>query len=179
VRQQQQQQQQHGQVVDQQELMEWEQEEVVKKPEVFLPELIHMAAYGYKTLGMPHVCANSKDVTAAQIHAFRDQHYVTSKMAVSGAGISHSALHDLASTHFGSMPMASAPPPTEQAVYVGGSRLYPMDKSPDNNALGIGLTQVSMLIASSRPCARSLISVPVSSFQLVDFAPRSLFAFAF
>lgn len=66
----------------QREVMEWEQQEVVEKPEVFLPELLHLAAYGYKTLGMPHVCANSKEVTSAQVHDFHDKVPFACKLVV-------------------------------------------------------------------------------------------------
>lgn len=108
--------------------------------------------YGYKTLGMPHVCCNSSGRTAEEISAFRQRHYVPSKMAISGAGVDHDILVKLAKKHFGhlgpvdesSLSVKLPPTPTEAAEYTGGSRFYPMERSPNNNALGIPLTQIGL-----------------------------------
>lgn len=111
-----------------------------------------MRRYGYQTLGMPHVCCNSTGRTAEEITAFRERHYVPSKMAISGAGVDHDVLVGLAEKYFGHLgPSAETssgivlpPTPTGAAEYTGGLRFFPMDRSPSNNALGVDLTQIGL-----------------------------------
>lgn len=94
------------------ETAEYEVGEIWSKPELILPELVHMAAYKDNTLGNPLLCpkerlgAINKDV----IQAYRDTFYRPERMVVAFAGVPHAEAVKLTEQHFGDMKAATEEP---------------------------------------------------------------------
>lgn len=134
-------------IAEQRQMVAWELESITDRAEVFLPELLHRAAYGSGTLGNAHICNQelADEMSSARICEFRDQYYVAPRMVIAGAGMKHDVLLELSEKYFGGVSSGSATPIVDEpAEYLGGCRLYPMEVSPSNNAQGIPLTQLGL-----------------------------------
>ena len=105
------------------ETAEYEVKEIWSKPELILPELVHMAAYKDNTLGNPLLCPKerlgviNKDV----IQAYRDTFYRPERMVVAFAGVPHAEAVRLTEQYFGDMKASEVPvlPRTGSETSVG------------------------------------------------------------
>lgn len=84
-------------------LVGYELDELVNKPDIFISELLHRAAYGAGGLGNAHLCQkdHAERMTPAILHAFRNKMYTGERMVVAGSGMEHGQLLELAERHFG------------------------------------------------------------------------------
>ena len=82
--------------------------EIWSKPELILPELVHMAAYKDNTLGNPLLCPKERltEINKGTIEAYRDLFYQPERMVVAFAGVQHDEAVRLAEQYFGDMPKA-------------------------------------------------------------------------
>lgn len=89
---------------------EYEITEIWKKPELILPELVHLAAFKDNTLGNPLLCPMERipDINASVIRAYRDAFYRPERTVVAFAGVPHDEAVSLATQYFGDM-AASGP----------------------------------------------------------------------
>ncbi|BEI82118.1 hypothetical protein CcaverHIS002_0212780 [Cutaneotrichosporon cavernicola] len=87
----------------------YEIREIWAKPELILPEIMHTVAFKDNTLGMPLLCPESQlDVLGdAEIRGFMRDWYRPERIVVSGVGMQHEELVELADKHFGSVPASS------------------------------------------------------------------------
>lgn len=137
-------------IMEQRQMLAWEMESITDNPDAFLPELLHRAAYGSETLGRQLICSeeDARDMKSESIVQYRDAFFQSDRMTIAGAGMPHDLLVELADKYFGNVPVGDADDNltliTRPARYLGGSRLYPMDKSPTNNAQEIPLTQIGL-----------------------------------
>lgn len=115
-------------------------------PQILVGEGLQMAGYGrlengvLQQLGRPHFCTSEAlpNLTARSVHAFREQHLLNRPegIVVSGSGIAHDALVELAEANFGHI---SADPTNGNAsdnrtipsVYTGGE--YRLETPPNPN----------------------------------------------
>ncbi|KAB5558622.1 peptidase M16 inactive domain-containing protein [Coniochaeta sp. 2T2.1] len=92
-------------IAQQLETARYEVKEIWSKPELILPELVHMAAFKDNTLGNPLLCPEdrldviNKDV----IGAYRDTFYRPERIIVAFAGVPHAEAVRLTEQHFGDM----------------------------------------------------------------------------
>jgi processing peptidase subunit alpha len=98
--------------IDQQlETARYEVKEIWSKPELILPELVHMAAFKDNTLGNPLLCPEDrlsvidKDV----IGAYRDTFYRPERIVVAFAGVPHADAVRLTEQYFGDMKSPDLP----------------------------------------------------------------------
>ncbi|KAI0013966.1 peptidase M16 inactive domain-containing protein [Xylariaceae sp. FL0662B] len=84
---------------------EYEINEIWKKPELILPELVHMAAFKDNTLGNPLLCPREKipEINGSVVRAYRDIFYRPERTVVAFAGVPHSEAVQLATQFFGDM----------------------------------------------------------------------------
>ncbi|KAK6952824.1 hypothetical protein Daesc_005118 [Daldinia eschscholtzii] len=84
---------------------EYEINEIWKKPELILPELVHMAAFKGNTLGNPLLCPRERipEIDRSVIRTYRDTFYRPERTVVAFAGVPHSEAVQLASKFFGDM----------------------------------------------------------------------------
>lgn len=88
----------------QREAANWEIGEIWNKPEMILPELLHVIAYRGNTLGNPLLCPKeSLDVmTVDNLRHFMDKWFTPERIVIAGAGMPHEKLVELSERLFGS-----------------------------------------------------------------------------
>ena len=134
------------------------------QPQILMGEGLQMAGYGplpdtggiihemedgtgrnmtmtMQQLGRPHFCTPESlpNLTAQSVHAFRECHLINrpNGIVVSGSGISHEALVELAEANFGHIPASSASSKDDEkdrtipSVYTGGE--YRLERPPNPN----------------------------------------------
>ena len=85
--------------------------EIWSKPELILPELVHMAAYKDNTIGNPLLCPQERlsQINKSTIEAYRQAFYKPERMVVAFAGVQHEEAVKLAQQFFGDMPKSATP----------------------------------------------------------------------
>lgn len=83
----------------------YEIQEICSKPELIIPELLHMVAYKDNTLGNPLLCPREKlpGMNSALIHKYRDAFYRPERIVVAFAGVEHDEALRLTTQYFGDM----------------------------------------------------------------------------
>ncbi|VVT54583.1 uncharacterized protein SAPINGB_P004148 [Magnusiomyces paraingens] len=84
---------------------EYEVDEIWQKPELILPEIVHMTAYD-GTLGNPLLCPKERlsEITPASIEAYRTKFYHPDKIVASFVGVDTSTAVKLVEKYLGSIP---------------------------------------------------------------------------
>lgn len=79
--------------------------EIWSKPELILPELVHMAAYKDNTLGNPLLCPQERlgEIDKSVVEAYRKAFFRPERMVVAFAGVNHHEAIKLAEQYFGDM----------------------------------------------------------------------------
>ncbi|EON99131.1 putative mitochondrial-processing peptidase subunit alpha protein [Phaeoacremonium minimum UCRPA7] len=92
-------------ILQQLETAEYEIKEIWSKPELILPELVHMAAFKDNTLGNPLLCPQERlgAIDKNVITAYRDAFFRPERIVVAYAGIPHAEAVKLTEQHFGDM----------------------------------------------------------------------------
>eukprot|EP00571_Detonula_confervacea_P006250 CAMPEP_0172320174 /NCGR_PEP_ID=MMETSP1058-20130122/39859_1 /TAXON_ID=83371 /ORGANISM="Detonula confervacea, Strain CCMP 353" /LENGTH=582 /DNA_ID=CAMNT_0013035385 /DNA_START=67 /DNA_END=1815 /DNA_ORIENTATION=+ len=125
-------------------------------PQLSMGEGMQMAAYGpveggkvLQQLGRPHFCTAEAlpNLTAQSVHAFREQHLINKPegIVVSGSGISHDALVELAEANFGHIAASennNDASRTIPSIYTGGE--YRLQRQPDPNPAKEEFTHVAI-----------------------------------
>ncbi|KAJ4352083.1 Mitochondrial-processing peptidase subunit alpha [Didymosphaeria variabile] len=98
-------------VQQQLETADYEIGEIWSKPELILPELVHMAAYKDNTLGNPLLCPKERlpHINRAVVEAYRKEFYKPERLVVAFAGVEHKEAVRLAEKHFGDMQKGTGP----------------------------------------------------------------------
>ncbi|KAF7868874.1 uncharacterized protein EAF02_009610 [Botrytis sinoallii] len=88
---------------------EYEIGEIWSKPELILPEIVHLVAYKGNTLGNPLLCPKERlsEINSNTIQQYRDTFYRPERMVVAFAGVQHEEAVKLAEQHFGDMPKSA------------------------------------------------------------------------
>lgn len=83
----------------------YEIREIWSKPELILPELLHMAAFKDQTLGNPLLCPQDrlKYINKKVLTKYRDYFYRPDRVVVAFAGVDHNTAVRLARENFGDM----------------------------------------------------------------------------
>ena len=98
-------------VQQQVETASYEIQEIWSKPELIIPELLHMVAYKDNTLGNPLLCPREKlpDMNSALIRKYRDAFYRPERIVVAFAGVEHEEALRLTTQYFGDMQRNNEP----------------------------------------------------------------------
>jgi len=98
-------------VQEQLETASYEIGEIWSKPELILPELVHMAAYKDNTLGNPLLCPKERlsEINKSVIEAYRKAFYRPERMVVAFAGVHHDEAVKLTERYFGDMQSPELP----------------------------------------------------------------------
>lgn len=126
-------------------------------PQISLGEGLQLAGYGpleggevVQQLGRPHFCTEESlpNLTARSVHAFRERHLLHKPegIVVSGSGISHDALVELADANFGHIAPSDANDDdvsrTIPSIYTGGE--YRLQRPPNPNPAKEEFTHVAI-----------------------------------
>ncbi|KAL2753271.1 hypothetical protein ACRALDRAFT_1065399 [Sodiomyces alcalophilus JCM 7366] len=89
----------------------YEVSEIWSKPDLILPELVHMAAFKGNTLGNPLLCPEDRlgVIDGSTIRAYRDAFYRPERIVLAFAGVDHAQAVRLAEQHFGDMKASEKP----------------------------------------------------------------------
>lgn len=92
-------------VLRQLETADYEIGEIWGKPELILPELVHMAAYKDNTLGNPLLCPKERleHIDRRSVEAYRKAFFRPDRIVVAFAGVPHDEAIRLAEQYFGDM----------------------------------------------------------------------------
>jgi processing peptidase subunit alpha len=98
-------------VQQQLETADYEIGEIWSKPELILPELVHMAAYKDNTLGNPLLCPKERLplINRNVVEAYRKEFYKPERMVVAFAGVNHIEAVRLAEQYFGDIQRGVGP----------------------------------------------------------------------
>ncbi|KAI0016950.1 putative mitochondrial processing peptidase alpha subunit [Xylariomycetidae sp. FL0641] len=90
---------------------EYEITQIWQRPELILPELVHMAAFKDNTLGNPLLCPKERIpfIDKSVVHMYRDAFYRPERTVVAFAGVPHAEAVGLASEFFGNMKSSELP----------------------------------------------------------------------
>lgn len=90
-------------VAQQVETAEYEIREIWGKPDLIIPELVHMTAYKDNTLGNPLLCPAERlpNMSKGLIQKYRDTFYEPERMVVAFAGVKHEEAIRLTERYFG------------------------------------------------------------------------------
>lgn len=85
--------------------------EIWSKPELILPELVHMAAYKDNTLGNPLLCPKERldKIDKSVIEAYRKAFFKPERIVVAFAGVEHKEAVRLTEQYFGDMKSEATP----------------------------------------------------------------------
>lgn len=83
----------------------YEIQEIWSKPDLIIPELMHMAAYKDNTLGHPLLCPKERlpMITRGLIEKYRRQFYLPERIVVAFAGVEHDAAVRMTENFFADM----------------------------------------------------------------------------
>lgn len=125
---------------------EYEVKEIWSKPDLILPELVHLAAYKDNTLGNPLLCPQERlgAIDKNVIQTYRDAFYRPERMVVAFAGIPHTEAVKLTEQYFGDMKGPARP-----AMARTGSESSINTLASESTAGGGGDSQASSSASSS------------------------------
>lgn len=106
--------------------IEFETSEMVHKPDVVLPELLHKIAYPNNTLGLPLYCPTERlgDISKEEILNYHKNFYQPQNIVISMIGVEHEHAIKLAEQNFGHL-MEGTKPTVSQPKYKGGEIQIP------------------------------------------------------
>ena len=124
-------------------------------PQILMGEGLQIAGYGplegaklLQQLGRPHFCTAEalQNLTAESVHSFRERHLLNKPggIVVSGSGIAHDALVELAEANFGHIPatVSTNNDHTVPSIYTGGE--YRLQRPPNPNPAKEEFTHVAI-----------------------------------
>jgi mitochondrial-processing peptidase subunit alpha len=150
---------------------EYEITEIWKKPELILPELVHMAAFKDNTLGNPLLCPAERipEINKSVIEAYRSAFYRPERTVVAFAGLPHSEAVQLATQYFGDMQG------TEHATLSRSGSETSLDSnltdgasSTSSASTSSAASQQSPSILSKIPLFKNLSTSATSNASVVD-----------
>ncbi|KAI9750703.1 MAG: hypothetical protein M4579_006351 [Chaenotheca gracillima] len=149
-------------VQQQLETADYEIGEIWSKPELILPELVHMAAYKDNTLGHPLLCPRERlaEIDKRTIETYRSTFFSPERLVVAFAGVDHAKAVELTTQYFGDMSRSSGMNPPE--VDAGYAKADPVTYSTDgssSNASSVSSTPPSSS-SSSASSSNILSNIP-------------------
>lgn len=158
-------------VAQQLETADYEIGEIWSKPELILPELVHIAAYNGNTLGNPLLCPKERlgDINKQVVEGYRKVFYQPERMVVAFAGVKHDEAVKLSEQLFGDMkstarPTTTIPQQTQQTSPSTSSSTRSTYTPP----------QEPSRLLSKIPFFKNLSTSAAQSASVSDFTPSSL-----
>lgn len=155
------------------ETADYEIGEIWGKPELILPELVHMAAYKDNTLGNPLLCPKDRldQIDSRTIEAYRKAFFKPERTVVAFAGVNHQEAVRLTEQYFGDMkdPAASIARPSTSSEAQQVQPPYPTSQLPPQKDSGL----MSRLFSKNLSTSASQ-SATVSPLDPSDIIPHPL-----
>ena len=157
------------------ETAEYEIGEIWGKPDLILPELVHMAAYKDNTLGNPLLCPKERlgSIDRRTVEAYRKAFFKPERIVIAFAGVDHAHAVKLSEQYFGDMKdpsitttttTTSAPADTQQAQQIQPP--YPTSGTPPQNDSRL-LSKIPFLKNLSTSATRSATVSPLDPSRII------------
>ena len=138
------------------ETAEYEIREITSKPELILPELVHLAAYKDNTLGNPLLCPPERlaYIDRNTIQRYRKTFIQPDRIVIAFAGVGHQEALRLADKHFGDM--------RQEAPTMSGTGLHTsfLDSKDTSDSSSPSNASISSSSTSSSQSSRLLSKIP-------------------
>ncbi|KAF2398747.1 hypothetical protein EJ06DRAFT_531839 [Trichodelitschia bisporula] len=151
---------------------EYEIGEIWSKPDLILPEIVHMAAYRENTLGNPLLCPQERleHINREVVDVYRKTFFRPERMVVAFAGVEHNEAVRLTNMFFGDMRRGEGPAITGQDIPADATesststRLHPSTAPQQSSRL---LDKIPFIknISTSAPHSASLQTSPFPSLE--------------
>ncbi|KAG9242768.1 peptidase M16 inactive domain-containing protein [Calycina marina] len=149
--------------------------EIWAKPELILPELVHMAAFKNNTLGNPLLCPKERlgEINKSTVEAYRKTFYRPERMVLAFAGVEHQEAVRLAEQYFGDMEK-STPTVSRSGseTSIDSASIYSSSSSTSSPSPSPSPLQQPSRLLSNIPFLKNL-STSASSNAIVE--PSTLF----
>ncbi|KAJ9618932.1 Mitochondrial-processing peptidase subunit alpha [Taxawa tesnikishii (nom. ined.)] len=148
------------------ETADYEIGEIWSKPELILPELVHMAAYKDNTLGNPLLCPKERleVIDRRTVEAYRKAFFRPERMVVAFAGVEHVEAVKLAEQYFGDMQgITTSASATEQQTL---QPPYPQSSTPSQDQSRL-MSKIPFFKNLSTSAPRSATVSPLDSSQII------------
>ncbi|KAI0115840.1 peptidase M16 inactive domain-containing protein [Nemania sp. FL0031] len=170
----------HEEVAQELATAQYEITEIWKKPELIIPELVHMAAFKDNTLGNPLLCPMERipQIYKSDIKTYRDTFYRPERTVVAFAGVPHAEAVQLATEFFGDMKATGQPllsrsgseTSIASASSTGAESSASSASSSSSSASSTNSSQQSSSIFSKLPLFKSLSTSASKSAAVVSSA---------
>lgn len=158
-------------VSQQLETADYEIGEIWSKPELILPELVHIAAYNGNTLGNPLLCPKERlgEINKEVVEAYRKVFYQPERIVVAFAGVNHNEAVKLSEQLFGDMKSTSQPSTT-----ISQSTQSTQPSSPSTSRSSYTPPQEPSRLFSKIPFFKNLSTSASQAASVSDITPSSL-----
>ena len=158
------------------ETAQYEVKEIWSKPELILPELVHMAAFKDNTLGNPLLCPEERlsVINRDVIQEYRNAFFRPERIVVAFAGVPHAEAVRLAEKHFGDMKAPATPELSRTGSETSLDSLS--SESSDASSVSSASSQESSGILSKLPFFKnkSAANAPVQAAPIVPISQEDL-----
>ena len=159
----------------------YEIQEIWSKPDLILPELVHMAAYKDNTLGNPLLCPRERlpDITQGLLHRYRETFYKPERIVVAFVGVNHNEAVRLTEKYFGDMKRDDSPYLSQNGSQTTTSSSVSSDQSSStpsssSQSLPSPLPSTSSKILSKIPLFKNLSTSAASRATVSPIDPSVL-----
>ncbi|TGJ87421.1 hypothetical protein E0Z10_g1352 [Xylaria hypoxylon] len=137
---------------------EYEITEIWRKPELIIPELVHMAAFKDNTLGNPLLCPMERilQIDKSVVETYRDTFYRPERTVVAFAGVPHAEAVRLATEFFGDMKSTGKPLLSRSGSETSIDSLAETESSTSSSASSTNSNQQSSGFLSKLPLFKNL-----------------------
>ncbi|KAI1421425.1 peptidase M16 inactive domain-containing protein [Xylaria sp. FL1777] len=153
---------------------EYEITEIWRKPELIMPELVHMAAFRANTLGNPLLCPQERipQIDRSAIKTYRDTFYRPERTVVAFAGVPHTEAVRLATEFFGDMKSTGPPLLSRSGSETSVNSLSSAESSssPPSSPSSTKSTQQSSSFLSKLPLFKNISTSASANAAVVDSA---------
>ena len=180
-------------VQQQKETAEYEIGEISSKPELILPEHVHMAAFKDNTLGNPLLCPQERlaFIDRNTVQKYRNTFFHPERMVVAFAGVRHDEALRLTEQYFGDMQSRQGPSISQLGSDVSISETSSQRSSPSSSSSSISSVysspsptppsppQSSSRLFSNVPFLKNLSTSASAQASVSDVSPSQIHSFGF
>lgn len=158
-------------VSQQLETADYEIGEIWSKPELILPELVHIAAYNGNTLGNPLLCPKERlgEINKKVVEGYRKVFYQPERMVVAFAGVKHDEAVKLSEQLFGDMKSTS-----QSSTTISQSTQSTQPSTPSTSRSTYTPPQEPSRLLSKIPFFKNLSTSASQAASVSDITPSSL-----
>lgn len=150
------------------ETADYEIGEIWGKPELILPELVHMAAYKDNTLGHPLLCPKERldQIDRRTVEAYRKAFFRPDRIVIAFAGVNHSEAVKLTEQYFGDMTGSSSKTAAPQMEAQQVQPPYPASHAPPQQDSRL-MSKIPFLKNISTSASQKATVSPLDPSQLI------------